>query len=210
MTEIQNAAELQSLYALNWVYGQDGKLAIDASTGVVVDANPAAEALMGYSRAELMGMQITMLHPEGEREQVKAEFPNSDQRRSVRHNLHIQHKDGHCVPVMISSSQSVVLYGRPVSIYVYFDTIVHEKEMKQLAKMEARYRGLLEAAPDGVVVVNQEGEIVILNARAEVLFGYRRDELIGQKVTNIIPVGFTERLIADGTRSTAEALAQQI
>ena len=47
MTEIQNAAELQSLYALNWVYGQDGKLAIDASTGVVVDANPAAEALMG-------------------------------------------------------------------------------------------------------------------------------------------------------------------
>jgi len=210
MTEIQNAAELQILYALNWVYGQDGKLAIDASTGVVVDANPAAEALMGYSRAELMGMQITMLHPEGEREQVKAEFPNSDQRRSVRHNLHIQHKDGHCVPVMISSSQSVVLYGRPVSIYVYFDTIVHEKEMKQLAKMEARYRGLLEAAPDGVVVVNQEGEIVILNARAEVLFGYRRDELIGQKVTNIIPVGFAERLIADGTRSTAEALAQQI
>src|SRR6202035_200244 len=41
-------------------------------------------------------------------------------------------------------------------------------------------------------------------------FGYRRDELLGQKVKNIIPKGFAERLIADGTRSAAEALAQQI
>jgi PAS domain S-box-containing protein len=59
-------------------------------------------------------------------------------------------------------------------------------------------------------VVNQSGEIVLLNARAEKQFGYRRDELLGQKVTNIIPEGFAERLIADGTRTAAEALAQQI
>jgi PAS domain S-box-containing protein len=68
----------------------------------------------------------------------------------------------------------------------------------------------MEAAPDGMVVVNQGGEIVLLNARAESQFGYRRDELLGQKVTNIIPEGFAERLIADGTRTAAEALAQQI
>jgi PAS domain S-box-containing protein len=73
-----------------------------------------------------------------------------------------------------------------------------------------RYRGLLEAAPDGIVVVNQDGEIVLLNARAESQFGYRRDELLGQKVTTIIPEGFAERLVADGTRTAAEALAQQI
>src|SRR4029077_13089577 len=41
-------------------------------------------------------------------------------------------------------------------------------------------------------------------------FGYRRDELLGQKVKNLIPEGFAERLIADSTRSAAEALAQQI
>jgi len=75
---------------------------------------------------------------------------------------------------------------------------------------EAKYRGLLEAAPDGMVVVNQDGEIVLLNARAEKQFGYRRDELLGQKVTNIIPEGFAERLIADALRTTAEALEQQI
>jgi PAS domain S-box-containing protein len=68
----------------------------------------------------------------------------------------------------------------------------------------------MEAAPDGMVVVNQGGEIVLLNVQAEKQFGYRRDELLGQKVKNIIPEGFAERLIADALRTTAEALAQQI
>jgi len=72
------------------------------------------------------------------------------------------------------------------------------------------YRGLLEAAPDAMVVVNQCGEIVLLNVQAEKQFGYRRDELIGQSIKDIIPEGFAERLIADGTRTAAEALAQQI
>jgi PAS domain S-box-containing protein len=76
-------------------------------------------------------------------------------------------------------------------------------------KSDARYRGLLEAAPDAMVVVNQEGDIVLLNAQAEVQFGYRRDELLGQQVTTIIPKGFAERVIADGTRTAAEALAQR-
>jgi len=74
----------------------------------------------------------------------------------------------------------------------------------------ARYRGLLEAAPDAMVVVNQGGEIVLLNVQAEKQFGYSRDELVGQKVTNIIPKGFAERLVADALRSTEDALAQQI
>src|SRR6476659_2615132 len=75
---------------------------------------------------------------------------------------------------------------------------------------EARYRGLLEAAPDAMVVVDQAGEIVLLNLQAEKQFGYQRDELVGQQVTNIIPEGFAERLIADDLRSAADALAQQI
>ena len=75
---------------------------------------------------------------------------------------------------------------------------------------EAKYRGLLEAAPDAMVVVNQAGEIVLLNLQAEKQFGYHRDELIGQRVKNIIPEGFAERLIADDLRSAADALAQEI
>ncbi len=79
-----------------------------------------------------------------------------------------------------------------------------------LEASDARYRGLLEAAPDAMVVVNVAGGIVLLNLQAEKQFGYRRDELLGQQVKNIIPEGFAERLIADGTRTAAEALAQQI
>src|ERR1700730_2316548 len=79
-----------------------------------------------------------------------------------------------------------------------------------MAQMEGRYRGLLEAAPDAMVVVNPGGEIVLLNVQAEKQFGYRRDELVGQKVKNIIPEGFAERLIADALRSAEDALAQQI
>jgi diguanylate cyclase (GGDEF)-like protein/PAS domain S-box-containing protein len=87
---------------------------------------------------------------------------------------------------------------------------VISRDLSESKESEARYRGLLEAAPDAMVVVNQGGEIVLLNVQAEKQFGYRRDELIGQKVKNIIPKGFAERLIADALRSAEDALAQQI
>ena len=85
------------------------------------------------------------------------------------------------------------------------DISVRKDAEKHLAQMEGRYRGLLEAAPDAMVVVNQGGEIVLLNVQAEKQFGYRRDELLGQKVKNIIPEGFAERLIADDLRSAEGA-----
>jgi PAS domain S-box-containing protein len=75
---------------------------------------------------------------------------------------------------------------------------------------DARYRGLLEAAPDAMVVVDHDGCIVLVNVQAEKRFGYHRDELLGQPVADIIPEGFAERLIADDLRSAADALDQQI
>ena len=90
------------------------------------------------------------------------------------------------------------------------DAGVRKAAERQVAQVEGRYRGLLEAAPDAMVVVNQGGEIVLSNLQAEKQFGYDSGELLGRQVTNIIPRGFAERLVADGTRSAAEALAQQI
>lgn len=80
----------------------------------------------------------------------------------------------------------------------------------RLTQMEDRYYGLLEAAPDAMVVVNQHGEIILLNLQAEKQFGYPKDELLDQKITVIIPAGFAERLVADDLRTTTEALSQQI
>ena len=82
------------------------------------------------------------------------------------------------------------------------DISIRKAAEEELARTERRYRGLLEAAPDAMIVVDELGEIMLLNVQAEKQFGYTRDELIGQRVTNIIPEGFAERLIADGLRST--------
>lgn len=81
---------------------------------------------------------------------------------------------------------------------------------KRVIDEKSGYRDLLEAAPDAMVVLSQRGDIVLLNLQAEKQFGYRRDELLGQAVKNIIPEGFAERLIADDLRSAEDALAQQI
>jgi PAS domain S-box-containing protein len=57
-------------------------------------------------------------------------------------------------------------------------------------KEETRLRDLIEAAPDGMVVVDSEGKILIVNSQSERLFGYRREELLGQPIEMLIPERF--------------------
>ena len=76
-------------------------------------------------------------------------------------------------------------------------------------RADTKFRALLEAAPDAMVVINHREEIVLLNLQAEKQFGYRRDELLDQNVKNIIPEGLAERL-TDTSRSTADSVGQQI
>jgi PAS domain S-box-containing protein len=58
---------------------------------------------------------------------------------------------------------------------------------QQESSLESRFRRLLEAAPDAILEVNLEGEIILLNEAAERIFGYSRGELLGLNVENLVP-----------------------
>ena len=182
--------------------------------GEIVLLNVQAEKQFGYPRDELLGQQVTNLIPEGFAERLIADDLRSTadalaQQIGTGIELEAVRKDGSEFPIEIMLSPLEGADGMLVTAAIR-DISVRRATEQHLSQMEGRYRGLLEAAPDAMVVVNQQGEIVLLNAQAEVQFGYSRDELLGQRVTNVIPEGFAERLIADDLRSAADALAQQI
>lgn len=66
---------------------------------------------------------------------------------------------------------------------------VSELEQRDLAlrQAEARFRGLLEAAPDAIILAASDGRITLVNAQAEALFGYRREDLTGQPIEHLLP-----------------------
>ena len=191
----------------------DAMVVVDED-GEIVLVNLQTEKQFGYRRDELLGQKITNIIPVGFAERLIADSTRSAaealaQQIGTGIELTARRKDGSAFPVEIMLSPLENDEGILVTAAIR-DISVRKAAEVYLAQMEGRYRGLLEAAPDAMVVVNENGEIVLLNLQAEKQFGYRRDELLGQKITNIIPVGFAERLIADSTRSAAEALAQQI
>lgn len=133
MNQGLQAIEPRDMYELAWTCAPGAAFAFDASTGALVNVNPAAEALSGYSREELLGSNIALMHPETEREWLNGEFLHSQKKPSRHVGYHLRQKDGRSLPVTISSSKSLVLDGRTVVIGVYSDTSELEEREHRLA-----------------------------------------------------------------------------
>jgi protein-histidine pros-kinase len=156
-------------------------------TGRMVLVNGRAETVFGYTRDELVGQLIETLLPK------RYHFAHTGHRfkyftqprtREMGAGLELYglRKSGEEFPVEISLSPLRTDEGMLVMSAI--------RDITDRRKAEQKFRGLLESAPDPMVIVNRSGQIVLVNTQTEKLFGYARSELLGKLVDILVPDRF--------------------
>ena len=153
--------------------------------GHITLVNAQTEKLFGYRREELIGQLVDILVPAKTRPghpQLRDSFFSSPKARSmgIGRDLFGVTKSGAEVPVEIGLN--------PIETPEGLFTLASIIDITERKKAEERFRLMVEAAPNSMIMVNREGRITLVNAQTEKLFGYRREELIGQLVDMLVPV----------------------
>jgi PAS domain S-box-containing protein len=164
----------------------DGVIATDAA-GRVVQMNPVAEQLTGWPLAEATGQPFAevfgALHEKTrapEPDPVAQVLSTGAPLSLVNHRLLVS-RDGTEHPIADSAAPILDAAGRSQGVVLVF------RDVSASQASEARFRRLLEAAPDAILITDPAGHITMANQQVQALFGYAPSELCGQKIESLIP-----------------------
>jgi two-component system sensor kinase FixL len=173
----------------------DGIIVIDQS-GKIESFNPAAERLFGYPHTEVIGRNISMLMPSPYHEEHDGylhRYVTTGEARIIGVGREVtgRRRDGTEFPLHLSVGQ-MTIDGRPKFTGILHDLSDRVALEHQLRASEARWRAIIHAAVDGIVVIDAHGRIEAFNPAAERLFGYTEKELVGQNVNVLMPAPYHE------------------
>ena len=167
-------------------------LVMTDGVGRIVLVNAQVERLFGYERKELLGQPVELLVPQHLRPGhagQRAQYMSAPLTRSLGTGREVcgRHKDGTEFPIELALNPVDADSFEDAPGPLILSTIVDLSERRRL---EERFRLAVEAAPNGMIMTGTDGRIVLLNALAERMFGYRRSEILGHPIEMLIPDRF--------------------
>jgi PAS domain S-box-containing protein len=151
--------------------------------GTVATWNAGAERLHGYRADEIVGQHISKLFTP---QDIEAKLPQKELDSAAREGTCEQEawrvrKDGSRVWTNVVVSALRGAQGELVG----FGKVT--RDMTERLRANEQFRLAIEAAPTGMLMTDRAGKIVLVNVQIEKLFGYARDELLGQRIEMLIP-----------------------
>ena len=160
-------------------------------SGKVLFWNKGAEAIFGYTREEAVGRLLTDLIIPAERTEEEQRILHDVLRVGVSTCETVRRKkDGSLVYIDISTKVVRDHQGNLDYLLTVKKDVTHLKVLRDAKLIEAKYRDLLESTPDAIVIVNGTGRIILVNDQAQKVFGFQRDELIGQPIEILLPLRY--------------------
>jgi PAS domain S-box-containing protein len=180
--------------------------------GRYLHVNASVARALGAAPQELVGREPAEHHDPATAAMIAAQDEEMRRtRRPLTEDQSVRHADGSEHDYLVLRYPVLDDQGR-VSAFgaLSLDVTDRRRAERELRDAERRFRMLLEAAPDAIVIVDLNGLIALVNARTEELFGFAREELLGQPVEMLMPAAARDRHVDRRRRYTANPHSRQL